>query len=215
MTLNIDVKTPDGKKDGSIELPAALFDVEPNIALMHQVVTAQLAAKRQGTHSTKTRGEVSGGGRKPYRQKGTGRARQGSTRAPQYTGGGVVHGPKPRDYSQRTPKKMIAAALRGALSDRARNERIHAITELVSGQTPSTKSAKSFLASLTENKKVLVIIGRADEVSAKSVRNLPGVHVITPDQLNTYDVLNADDLVFSVEALNAYIEANAKEEVSA
>ncbi|MEZ0050714.1 large subunit ribosomal protein L4 [Mycobacterium sp. MAA66] len=215
MTLKIDVKTPDGKKDGSVELPAALFDVEPNIALMHQVVVAQLAAARQGTHSTKTRGEVSGGGKKPYRQKGTGRARQGSTRAPQFAGGGVVHGPKPRDYSQRTPKKMIAAALRSALSDRARNERIHAITELVAGQTPSTKDAKSFLSSLTENKKVLVVIGRADEVSAKSVRNLPGVHVIAPDQLNTYDVLNADDLVFSVEALNAYIEANTKEEVSA
>lgn len=216
MTLKIDVKTPDGKKDGSVELPAELFDVEPNIALMHQVVVAQLAAARQGTHSTKTRGEVSGGGKKPYRQKGTGRARQGSTRAPQFTGGGTVHGPKPRDYSQRTPKKMIAAALRSALSDRARNERIHAITELVAGQAPSTKSAKSFLASLTENKKVLVVIGRADEVGAKSVRNLPGVHVIAPDQLNTYDVLHADDLVFSVEALNAYIEANTKkEEVSA
>ena len=217
MALSIDVRTPDGKTDGSIELPAALFDVEPNIALMHQVVNAQLAAKRQGTHSTKTRGEVSGGGKKPYRQKGTGRARQGSTRAPQVTGGGVVHGPKPRDYSQRTPKKMIAAALRGALSDRARNERIHAITELVTGQTPSTKSAKGFLGSLTENKKVLVVIGRSDEVGARSVRNLPGVHVISPDQLNTYDVLNADDVVFSVEALNAYIETNTKatEEVSA
>ncbi|MDR3660758.1 MAG: 50S ribosomal protein L4 [Mycobacterium sp.] len=214
-SLKIDVKTPDGKKDGSVELPAALFDVEPNIALMHQVVTAQLAAARQGTHSTKTRAEVSGGGKKPYRQKGTGRARQGSTRAPQFAGGGVVHGPKPRDYSQRTPKMMIAAALRGALSDRARNERIHAITELVSGQNPSTKSAKSFLASLTGNKKVLVVIGRSDVVGAKSVRNLPGVHVISPDQLNTYDVLHADDLVFSVEALNAYIEANTKEEVSA
>jgi len=215
MTLKIDVKTPDGKKDGSVELPAALFDVEPNIALMHQVVTAQLAAKRQGTHATKTRGEVSGGGKKPYRQKGTGRARQGSTRAPQFTGGGTVHGPQPRDYSQRTPKKMIAAALRSALSDRARNERIHAITELVAGQNPSTKSAKSFLSSLTDNKKVLVVIGRSDVVGAKSVRNLPGVHVISPDQLNTYDVLNADDLVFSVEALNAYITANTKEEVSA
>ena len=146
----IDVQTPDGKKDGTVELPAELFDVEPNIALMHQVVTAQLAAKRQGTHSTKTRGEVSGGGKKPYRQKGTGRARQGSTRAPQFTGGGVVHGPQPRDYSQRTPKKMIAAALRGALSDRARNDRIHAITEVVSGQTPSTKGAKAFLATLTD-----------------------------------------------------------------
>ncbi|MFL0290378.1 50S ribosomal protein L4 [Mycobacterium sp. SMC-18] len=215
MTLKIDVKTPDGKKDGSVELPAALFDVEPNIALMHQVVTAQLAAARQGTHATKTRGQVSGGGKKPYRQKGTGRARQGSTRAPQFTGGGTVHGPQPRDYSQRTPKKMIAAALRSALSDRARNERIHAITELVAGQNPSTKSAKSFLSSLTDNKKVLVVIGRSDVVGAKSVRNLPGVHVISPDQLNTYDVLNADDLVFSVEALNAYITANTKEEVSA
>ncbi|WP_179470037.1 50S ribosomal protein L4 [Mycolicibacterium vinylchloridicum] len=212
MTLKIDVLTPGGKKDGSVELPAALFDVEPNIALMHQVVTAQLAAKRQGTHATKTRAQVSGGGKKPYRQKGTGRARQGSTRAPQFTGGGVVHGPQPRDYSQRTPKKMIAAALRSALSDRARNERIHAITELLEGQTPSTKSAKAFLATLTQNKKVLVVIGRTDEVGAKSVRNLPGVHVISPDQLNTYDVLHADDVVFSVEALNAYIGANTKDE---
>ncbi|MBS1693657.1 MAG: 50S ribosomal protein L4 [Actinobacteria bacterium] len=215
--LKIDVKTPAGKTEGSVELPAALFDVEPNIALMHQVVTAQLAAARQGTHSTKTRGEVSGGGKKPYRQKGTGRARQGSTRAPQFTGGGVVHGPRPRDYSQRTPKKMIAAALRGALSDRARNGRIHAITELVEGQTPSTKSARAFLAALTERKQVLVVIGRTDETGSKSVRNLPGVHVLSPDQLNTYDVLKADDVVFSVEALNAYITANTAEtqEVSA
>ncbi len=217
MTLKIDVRTPDGKKDGTVELPAALFDVEPNIALMHQVVTAQLAAKRQGTHATKTRAQVSGGGKKPYRQKGTGRARQGSTRAPQFTGGGVVHGPQPRDYSERTPKKMIRAALRGALSDRARNERIHAVTELLSGQSPSTKSAKAFLGALTDRRKVLVVIGRSDEVGAKSVRNLPGVHVISPDQLNTYDVLNADDVVFSVEALDAYISSNTKqdEEVSA
>ena len=174
---------------------------------MHQVVTAQQAAGRQGTHSTKTRGEVRGGGKKPYRQKGTGRARQGSTRAPQFTGGGVVHGPKPRDYSQRTPKKMIVAALRGALSDRARNGRIHAVTELVEGQNPSTKSAKAFLATLTEHKQVLVVIGRSDETGALSVRNLPGVHVLSPDQLNTHDVLKADDVVFSVEALNAYITA--------
>jgi len=225
MALKIDVHTPDGKKDGAVELPAALFDVEPNIALMHQVVTAQRAAARQGTHSTKSRGEVSGGGRKPYRQKGTGRARQGSTRAPQFTGGGVVHGPKPRDYSQRTPKKMIAAALRGALSDRARNDRIHAVTEIVAGQTPSTKSAKAFLSMLVPERtpgkdpKVLVVIGRADEVGAKSVRNLPGVHILAPDQLNTYDVLNADDVVFSVEALDAYIshhtKSGAAEEVSA
>lgn len=215
--IKIDVKTPAGKTEGSIELPAELFDAPANIALMHQVVTAQLAAGRQGTHSTKTRGDVRGGGRKPYRQKGTGRARQGSTRAPQFTGGGVVHGPKPRDYSQRTPKKMVAAALRGALSDRTRNGRIHAITELVSGQTPSTKSAKAFLATLTDRKQVLVVIGRSDETGAKSARNLPGVHVLAPDQLNTYDVLRADDVVFSVEALNAYIAANTTtaEEVSA
>ena len=221
-TVKIDVHTPAGTTDGSVELPAALFDVEPNIALMHQVVEAQLAAKRQGTHATKTRGAVRGGGKKPYRQKGTGRARQGSTRAPQFTGGGVVHGPQPRDYSQRTPKKMIAAALRGALSDRARNGRIHAVTELVEGQAPSTKSAKTFLATLltentAKNSHVLIVIGRTDETGARSVRNLPGVHVISPDQLNTYDVLKADDVVFSVEALDAYIAAhtNSDEEVSA
>jgi large subunit ribosomal protein L4 len=215
-SLKIDVQTPAGKKDGTVELPAELFDAPANIALMHQVVIAQLAARRQGTHSTKTRAEVSGGGKKPYRQKGTGRARQGSTRAPQFAGGGISHGPKPRDYSQRTPKKMIAAALRGALSDRARNERILAITELLEGQTPSTKSAKAFLASLTEYKKVLVVIGRSDETGRKSVRNLQGVHVIAPDQLNTYDVLNADAVIFSVEALDAYITSHTKsvEEVS-
>jgi large subunit ribosomal protein L4 len=215
--LKIQVKTPDGKVGGSIELPAELFDAPANIALMHQVVTAQRAAARQGTHSTKTRGEVRGGGRKPYRQKGTGRARQGSTRAPQFAGGGVVHGPKPRDYSQRTPKKMIAAALRAALSDRARNSRIHAVTELVAGQTPSTKSARAFLGTITDRKQVLVVIGRSDEAGTKSVRNLPGVHVLAPDQLNTYDVLRADDVVFSVEALNAYIAAStaSTEEVSA
>ena len=220
MAKKIDVHSPDGKKSGSVELPAALFDVDPNIALMHQVVNAQLAAARQGTHATKTRAMVSGGGKKPFRQKGTGRARQGSTRAPHFTGGGIVHGPQPRDYSQRTPKKMIAAALRSALSDRARNDRIHAVTELLAGQTPSTKSAKTFLGTLTDRRNVLVVIGRADEVGAKSVRNLPGVHVISPDQLNTYDVLKADDVVFSVEALNAYIEhasdsKTAKQEVSA
>ena len=216
-TQQIGVKPPGGKVDGSIELPAELLDAPANIALMHQVVTAQRAAARQGTHSTKTRGEVSGGGRKPWRQKGTGRARQGSTRAPQWTGGGIVHGPKPRDYSQRTPKKMIAAALRGALSDRARNGRVHAITELVEGQTPSTKSAKAFLGTLTDRKQVLVVIGRSDETGAKSARNLPGVHILTADQLNTYDVLRADDVVFSVEARNAYIAANTTtpEEVSA
>jgi large subunit ribosomal protein L4 len=213
----VEIRTPDGKSAGTVELPSAVFDAQANVALLHQVVVGQQAAARQGTHSTKTRGEVRGGGKKPYRQKGTGRARQGSTRAPQFTGGGVVHGPKPRDYSQRTPKKMIVAALRGALSDRARNGRIHAVTELVEGQTPSTKSAKTFLATLTEHKQVLVVIGRSDEAGALSVRNLPGVHVLSPDQLNTYDVLKADDVVFSVEALDSYISANSKtdEEVSA
>ncbi|MGX9215900.1 50S ribosomal protein L4 [Mycobacteroides abscessus subsp. abscessus] len=213
--MKIAVKAPGGKTDGSIELPAELFDAPANIALLHQVVTAQLAADRQGTHSTKTRGLVSGGGKKPYRQKGTGRARQGSTRAPQFTGGGIVHGPQPRDYSQRTPKKMIAAALRGALSDRARNGRIHAVTELVAGQEPSTKSAKSFLGEITDRKQLLVVLGRDDLASVKSVRNLPNVHVLAYDQLNTYDVLKADDVVFSVEALNGFINAKKKEEVSA
>src|SRR5690349_21947951 len=147
---SIDVRTPDGKTDGSVELPAELFDVEPNIALMHQVVIAQLAAARQGTHSTKTRAEVSGGGKKPYRQKGTGRARQGSTRAPQFAGGGIVHGPKPRDYDQRTPKKMKAAALRGAQSDRARNDCVHVIESLISAEAPSTKAALADLASVSD-----------------------------------------------------------------
>jgi large subunit ribosomal protein L4 len=209
-SLKIDVHTPDGKLDGSVELPAALFDAEANIALLHQVVNAQLAAARQGTHSAKTRAEVSGGGKKPYRQKGTGRARQGSTRAPQFVGGGTVHGPQPRDYSQRTPKKMKAAALRGALSDRARNERIHVITELVAGQTPSTKGAIAFLGEISDRKKLLLVVGRQDVAAWKSVQNLEGVHPIAPDQLNTYDVLNADDVVFSVEALNAFIHGPAE-----
>ncbi|MFH5207386.1 50S ribosomal protein L4 [Antrihabitans spumae] len=208
--LKVDVKVPGGKTNGTVDLPAEIFDVTANIALMHQVVVAQLAAARQGTHSTKTRAEVRGGGRKPYRQKGTGRARQGSTRAPQFAGGGVVHGPQPRDYSQRTPKKMIRAALRGALSDRARGERIHVITELVAGQAPSTKTARSFLAEISDRKKVLLVVGREDVAAWKSVRNLDGVHAIAPDQLNTYDVLNSDDVVFSVEALNTFVHGPAE-----
>src|SRR6516164_5686922 len=164
-SLKIDVKTPDGKVDGTIELPAELFDAPANIALMHQVVTAQRAAARQGTHSTKTRGEVSGGGKKPYRQKGTGRARQGSTRAPQFTGGGTVHGPQPRSYDQRTPKKMKAAALRGALSDRARNDRVKVVSSLVSGDAPSTKAAATALAAISSAKNVLVVAERTDAVT--------------------------------------------------
>ncbi|MFC9474090.1 50S ribosomal protein L4 [Nocardia sp. NPDC056952] len=208
--LTLTVKAAGGKTEGTVELPSEIFDVTANVALMHQVVIAQLAAARQGTHSTKTRGEVSGGGKKPYRQKGTGRARQGSTRAPQFAGGGTVHGPQPRDYSQRTPKKMKAAALRGALSDRARNERIHVITELVSGQNPSTKIAKDFLAELSGRKKFLVVVGREDVAAWKSVANLQNVLPIAPDQLNTYDVLNSDDVVFSVEALNAFVHGPAE-----
>ena len=214
--LTLDVHTADGSTNGTVELPSSVFDVEVSTPLLHQVVTAQLSARRQGTHATKTRGQVRGGGRKPYRQKGTGRARQGSIRAPQFTGGGTVHGPQPRDYDQRTPKKMKAAALRGALSDRARHDRIHVVEDLVPGQTPSTKAARTFIERLTDRKSVLVVLGREDVNSIKSARNLPNVHILPSDQLNTYDVLNSDDLVFSVEALNAFIEratgAETKEE---
>jgi large subunit ribosomal protein L4 len=192
------------------ELPADIFDVQTNVPLIHQVVVAQLAAARQGTHSTKTRGEVRGGGRKPYRQKGTGRARQGSTRAPQFAGGGVVHGPQPRDYAQRTPKKMKAAALRGALSDRARFDRIHVVDSLVSGDVPSAKDAAALLAGLTERRNLLVVLERGDEVSFKSVRNLQNVHVLVADQLNTYDVLCADDIVFTQAALDAFVAGPVK-----
>jgi large subunit ribosomal protein L4 len=201
----INVRTAAGKKAGSVELPADVFDVTVNVPLIHQVVVAQLAAARRGTHSTKSRGEVSGGGRKPYRQKGTGRARQGSIRAPQFAGGGVVHGPTPRDYAQRTPKKMKAAALRGALSDRARHGHVHVVTGFVDGDTPSTKSALAVLGSITESHQVLVVAARGDDVTVKSLRNAPQVHLLTPDQLNTYDVLCADDVVFTRTALEAFL----------
>ena len=201
----ITITDPAGKQAGSIELPAEVFDVATNVPLIHQVVVAQLAAARQGTHSTKTRGEVRGGGRKPYRQKGTGRARQGSTRAPQFAGGGVVHGPKPRDYSQRTPKKMKAAALRGALSDRARHGRIHVLSSVVAGDTPSTRAAAALLGGLTERKNLLVVLDRGNENALLSVRNLADVHVLYADQLNTYDVLCADDIVFTQAALEAFL----------
>ncbi|MDR3106820.1 MAG: 50S ribosomal protein L4 [Bifidobacteriaceae bacterium] len=194
-----------GEVTGQAELPDAVFDVQANVPLIHQVVTAQLAAARQGTHATKTRGMVSGGGRKPYRQKGTGRARQGSTRAPQFVGGGVVHGPQPRDYSQRTPKKMKAAALRGALSDRARHDRIHVVTGLVEGDTPSTKAAVAALANLTDRRRVLVVTSREETVTELSVRNLPQVHLLRADQLNTYDVMISDDVVFTASALAEFL----------
>ena len=204
-TLTIDVLDAKGKKAGTTDLPAEVFDVQTNVPLIHQVVVAQLAAARQGTHKTKTRGEVSGGGRKPYKQKGTGRARQGSTRAPQFVGGGVVHGPKPRDYSQRTPKKMKAAALRGALSDRARAGRVHVVSSFLDvDAVPSTKAALAILDTLTDRRHVLVVLERDDDASAKSLRNLENVHVLVPDQLNTYDVLLSDDVV-SPGALEAFL----------
>ncbi|MDQ0849262.1 large subunit ribosomal protein L4 [Arthrobacter sp. B3I9] len=200
-----------------VDLPAEIFDVQTNVPLLHQVVVAQLAAARQGTHKTKTRAEVSGAGRKPFKQKGTGRARQGSIRAPHMTGGGVVHGPTPRDYSQRTPKKMIAAALRGALSDRARNGRIHVVAELVAGTKPSTSAALAALRGVSERKNLLVVIERANDVAALSVRNLAGVHVLYADQLNTYDVLVSDDVVFTKAAYEAFVadKAVAKNEEDA
>ncbi|MEE9098295.1 50S ribosomal protein L4 [Pseudarthrobacter phenanthrenivorans] len=192
-----------------VDLPAEIFDVQTNVPLLHQVVVAQLAAARQGTHKTKTRAEVSGAGRKPFKQKGTGRARQGSIRAPHMTGGGVVHGPTPRDYSQRTPKKMIAAALRGALSDRARNGRIHVVSELVAGDKPSSKAALATLRGVSDRKNLLVVIERDNDVAALSVRNLAGVHVLYADQLNTYDVLVSDDVVFTKAAYDAFVAAKA------
>ncbi|OFI37461.1 50S ribosomal protein L4 [Arthrobacter sp. SW1] len=198
-----------------VDLPAEIFDVQTNVPLLHQVVVAQLAAARQGTHKTKTRAEVSGAGRKPFKQKGTGRARQGSIRAPHMTGGGIVHGPTPRDYTQRTPKKMKAAALRGALSDRARNGRIHVVAELVAGTKPSTKEALATLKAVTERKNLLVVIERANDVAALSVRNLADVHTLYVDQLNTYDVLVSDDVVFTKAAFEAFVADKAKNEEAA
>jgi large subunit ribosomal protein L4 len=206
----IDVMSPSGDKTGTVELPAELFDAQTNVPLIHQVVVAQQAAARQGTHSTKTRAEVSGGGRKPYKQKGTGRARQGSIRAPQFTGGGVVHGPTPRDYSQRTPKKMKAAALRGALSDRARHGRIHVLSALVEGDAPSTKTAIAALARLSDRAHLLVVVGREDVHGWKSLRNIDRVHAIVPDQLNTYDVLCSDDVVFTEAAFETFVAGPVK-----
>jgi large subunit ribosomal protein L4 len=185
------------------------------VPLIHQVVVAQLAAARQGTHDTKTRGEVRGGGRKPYKQKGTGRARQGSTRAPQFTGGGVVHGPTPRNYAQRTPKKMKVAALRGALSDRARGGRLHVVSSLVDGDAPSTKTAAAALVRIAASRHVLLVAEREDVLTWKSLRNVDEVHVIAPDQLNTYDVLVSDDVVFTEGALAAFLSGGGPERASA
>ena len=209
-TLKVDVVGADGKQAGSAELPAELFDATTNVPLIHQVVVAQQAAARQGTHATKTRGEVRGGGAKPWRQKGTGRARQGSRRAPQWTGGGVVHGPQPRSYAQRTPKKMIQAALRGALSDRAREGLVFVVDQFGIGDTPSTRQAAIRLAAVGDFTRYLVVLDRKDETSWLSLRNLPGVHVLAVDQLNAYDVVVSDAVVFTTAALEAFVAGPAK-----
>ena len=212
----LDIIDATGKKAGSATLPADLFDVQTNIPLIHQVVVAQLAAARQGTSKVKRRGEVSGSGRKPFKQKGTGRARQGSIRAPQMTGGGIVHGPTPRSYDQRTPKKMIAAALKGALSDRARGDRLHVVESLFTGETPSTKVALELLTEIATSKHVLVVLERTDELTLRSIRNIPTVHILAWDQLNAYDVLVSDDIVFTKGAFDAFVASKTKkEEVSA
>ena len=211
----VNVVSPAGEPDAearTVELPDAIFAAKVNVPLMHQVVVAQRAAARQGTHATKTRGMVSGGGRKPYRQKGTGRARQGSTRAPQFTGGGTVHGPQPRSYAQRTPKKMKAAALRGALSDRAANERVYVVTSFVEGDVPRTKDAMAVLNSVTggATRNILVVALHDDEITWKSLRNVPAVHLLAEDQLNTYDVLVSDYVVFTEAALRTFVERGEK-----
>jgi len=201
----VDIVDAKGKASGKAELPAEIFDVQVNIPLIHQVVVAQLAAARQGTHDTKSRGEVRGGGRKPYKQKGTGRARQGSTRAPQFAGGGVVHGPTPRDYEQRTPKKMKQAALRGALSDRARDGRIVVIDSIVTGDAPSTKTALAVIEAASTQVKHLVVLSRDETTAWLSLRNVPTISITAADQLNTYDVLVNDDVVFTKAALDDFL----------
>lgn len=217
----VDVVDAAGKKVGTVDLPAELFDVQTNVPLIHQVVVAQRAAARQGTHSTLRRGEVSGSGRKPHKQKGTGRARQGSIRMPQHKGGGIVHGPKPRSYDQRTPKKMIAAALLGTLSDRARGERIHVVSAFSATEAPSTKTASALLEKLVTTRNVLIVLDREDQLTYKSVRNLQGFHVLPFDQLNAYDVLVSDDIVFTKAAIDGFIASHSNaatkntEEVSA
>ena len=210
MTNSVDVLDVAGKKTGTANLPTELFDVQTNVPLIHQVVVAQLAAARQGTQSTKRHGEVSGTGKKPFKQKGTGRARQGSLRAPQMRGGYVTHGPKPRDYDQRTPKKMIAAAVKGALSDRARNNRLHVIDAFAFGDKPSTKAAQAIIVKLTARRNVLVVLDRSDDVSYKSLRNIQNLHVLPVDQLNAYDVLLSDDVIFTKSALDAFIAGPSK-----
>ena len=208
MTLSIDVKNSAGAKVGSVDLPAEIFDAQTNIPLIHQVVTAQLAAARQGTQKAKNRGETSGSGKKPFAQKGTGRARQGSIRAPLQRGGGVAHAVRPRTYFQRTPKKMIAAALKGVLSDRQRNERIYVVDSITSA--PSTKAAIAAVRQFSDRKNVLVVLSRAEDIAWRSLRNAEDMHLLVPDQLNAYDVLKSDDLVFTQAAINDFLAGPVK-----
>jgi large subunit ribosomal protein L4 len=213
----VSVYSASGAADKDVELPDEIFGRGVNIPLIHQVVVAQEAAARQGTHATKTRGAVRGGGRKPYRQKGTGRARQGSIRAPQYAGGGTVHGPQPRSYVQRTPKKMKAAALRGALSDRASHGRVAVVSEFVDGDAPRTRDALAVLRAATGQEgarlagQVLVVVAADDELTWRSLRNATGVRVLAAEQLNTRDVLISEHVVFTEPALEAFVaRAGAK-----
>jgi large subunit ribosomal protein L4 len=208
MSLIIDIKNSAGAKVGTVDLPGEIFDQQTNIPLIHQVVTAQLAAARQGTQKAKNRGETSGSGKKPFAQKGTGRARQGSIRAPLQRGGGVAHAVRPRSYFQRTPKKMIAAALKGVLSDRQRNERIYVIDSITSA--PSTKAAIAAVRQFSGRKNVLVVLSRAEDISWRSLRNAEDMHLLVPDQLNAYDILKSDDLVFTQAAINDFLAGPAK-----
>ncbi|MFN2607933.1 MAG: 50S ribosomal protein L4 [Acidimicrobiales bacterium] len=214
---SVDVRTAAGDEVGSVTLDPAVFGVTPNVAVMHQVVTAQLAAARSGTQSTLTRAEVSGGGRKPWRQKGSGRARQGSTRAPHWTGGGVALGPKPRSYRQRTPKKMVQLALRSALSDRAAEGRV-AVVEAWAFDSPRTRQARAALGALGLAGKVLVVLGPDEDTAARSFRNLPDVHVLASSELNPYDVLCSDWVVFTRATLpgsaDTAADAGARPEVA-
>jgi len=208
MSLTIDIKNSAGAKVGTVDLPGEIFDQQTNIPLIHQVVTAQLAAARQGTQKAKNRGETSGSGKKPFAQKGTGRARQGSIRAPLQRGGGAAHAVRPRSYFQRTPKKMIAAALKGVLSDRQRNERIYVIDSITAA--PSTKAAIAAVRQFSDRKNVLVVLSRAEDISWRSLRNAEDMHLLVPDQLNAYDVLKSDDLVFTQAAINDFLAGPVK-----
>ena len=208
MSLTIDIKNSAGAKVGTVDLPGEIFDQQTNIPLIHQVVTAQLAAARQGTQKAKNRGETSGSGKKPFAQKGTGRARQGSIRAPLQRGGGAAHAVRPRTYFQRTPKKMIAAALKGVLSDRQRNERIYVIDSITSA--PSTKAAIAAVRQFSGRKNVLVVLSRAEDIAWRSLRNAEDMHLLVPDQLNAYDVLKSDDLVFTQAAINDFLAGPVK-----